>query len=222
MTFSYGVTEHGVRDQIGEAYKEAHEQHEPPSRQVAYLAKVVIGATKELLKRPDSVMEFIRGLAEHQARRNLPLEWITPSGLPVSSNRCYEPNTKTVEIKSRRRRVEYQVADGRKDKIIAADAANDAPANFVHSMDAAHLVLAVNAAADEGITDIAVIHDCYAALAPQAQRFQQIIRIQMALMYRCFDVLGRLREGCGGTNYYLPETGKLDLLEIQNAEYPFT
>jgi DNA-directed RNA polymerase len=222
MTFSYGVTERGVRGQIVKAYKEAHEQHEPPSRQVRYLAKVVIDATKELLRRPDGVMEFIRGLAEHQARQNLPLQWMTPSGLAVSSNRCYEPNTKKIEIKSRRRQVEYRVADGRTDKIIASDAANDAPANFVHNMDAAHLVLAVNAAVDEGITDIAVIHDCYAAPAPQVQRFQQIIRVQMALMYRCFDVLGRLHEGCGQTNYYPPETGRLDLLEIQNAEYPFT
>jgi Autographiviridae RNA polymerase len=222
MTFSYGVTKGGVRDQIIEAYKKEHGQNERPWH-VAYLAKVVIDATKDLLKRPDSVMEFIRGLAGLQAWRNLPLEWVTPSGLPVSNNRCYEPNTKTVEIKSRHRRIEYRVADGRTNKIIAADAADDAAPNFVHSMDAAHLVLAVNAAVAEGITDIAVIHDCYAALAPQVQRFQQIIRTQMAMMYHFFDVLGRLRDGCGPLiGHTLPETGKLDLFEIQNAEYAFT
>jgi Autographiviridae RNA polymerase len=223
MTFSYGVTEGGVRTQIIEAYKEEFGLHEPHPLHVNYLAEMIITATKEMLRRPNDVMEYIRGLAELQAERNLPLKWMPPSGLPVINNRCYEPNTKTVELKLKGRRVEYRVADGRKDKINTADAMNDAPANFVHSMDAAHLALAVNAAVEEGITDIAVVHDCYGAAAPQVQRFQQIIRIQMALMYRCFDVLGRLRDGCGPLNIHaLPETGKLDLLQIQRAEYTFT
>jgi Autographiviridae RNA polymerase len=223
MTFSYGVTEGGVRAQIIEAYKEEHWGHEPHPWHVDYLAKMIMAATKEILKRPDAVMEFIRGLAGLQAWRNLPLKWITPSGLPVSSNRCYEPNTKTVELKLAGTRVEYRVAEGRNDKIVHADAIDDGPANFVHSMDAAHLVLSVNAAVEEGITDIAVVHDCYGAAAPQVQRFQKIIRIQMGLMYHCFDVLGRLRDGCGPLiGHTLPETGKLDLLEIQNAEFPFT
>ena len=105
-----------------------------------------MATTKEILGRPKAVMEFIRGLAELQAWRSLPLKWITPSGLPVSSNRCYEPNTKTVKLTLPGRRVEYRVADGRKDKINTEDAINDAPANFVHSMDATHWVFSVNAA----------------------------------------------------------------------------
>jgi DNA-dependent RNA polymerase len=224
MTYSYGVTEGGIRDQIVEAYKEEFGKPEPELWQhVDYLAKMTMATTKEMLRRPEAVMEFTRGLAELQAWRNLPLKWITPTGLPVSSNRCYEPNTKTVELKLPRRRVEYRVAEGRKDKIILGAARNDAPANFVHSMDAAHLVLSVNAAVDDGITDVAVVHDCYGAAAPQVQRFQQIIRIQMALMYRCFDVLGALLAGCQPLiGHTLPEKGTLDLLEIQHAEYPFT
>jgi hypothetical protein len=83
------------------------------------------------------------------------------------------------------------------------------------------LVLSVNAAVNDGIVDIAVVHDCFAAPAPQVQRFQQIIRREMALMYHCFDVLARLRDGCESA-IGLPETGNLDLLEIQVAEYPFT
>ena len=223
MTFSYGVTEGGVRAQIIEAYKEEFGLHEPHPWHVNYLAKTIVEANKEILRRPDDVMEFIRGLAELQAWRNLPLKWVTPSGLPVSSNRCYEPNTKSVKLTLAGTRVDYRVAEGRKDKIILADAINDGPANFVHSMDATHLVLSVNAAVEEGISDVAVVHDCYGAPAPRVQQFQQIIRREMALMYHSFDVLGRLRDGCGPLiGHTLPETGKLNLLEIQAAEYPFT
>jgi DNA-directed RNA polymerase, mitochondrial len=223
MTFSYGVTEGGVRAQIVEAYKEEFGQHEPQPWHVDYLAKIIMAATKEILRRPDNVMGFIRGLAELQAWRNLPLTWITPSDLPVISNRCYEPNTKPVELKLHRRRVEYLVADGRKDKINVADAINDAPANFVHSMDAAHLVQTVNAAVKVGITDFAVIHDCYWSLAPQVGHFQYIVRVLMHVMYQHHDALGLLRDGCGPLiGHTLPETGKLDLSKIDKAQYPFT
>jgi len=223
MTFSYGVTEGGVRAQIIKAYKDDHWNLEPQSWDVDYLAKTIVQANKEILRRPDDVMDFIRGLAELQAWRNLPLKWVTPSGLPVSSNRCYEPNTKSVKLTLAGTRVDYRVAEGRKDKIILADAINDGPANFVHSQDAAHLVLSVNAAVEDDITDVAVVHDCYGALAPQVQRFQKIIRVQMGLMYHYFDVLRALRAGCEPIiGHTLPETGELDLLEIQNAEYSFT
>jgi DNA-directed RNA polymerase len=223
MTFSYGVTAAGVRAQIVEAYKEEFGLHEPHPWHVDYLAKKIIEANKEILRGPDAVMEFIRSLAELEAWRNLPLKWITPSGLPVISNRCYEPNIKTVELKLHGRRVEYEVADGRKDKIDPDDAVNDAPANFVHSMDAAHLVLSVNTAVEDGITDIAVVHDCYGSLAPQVERFQYIVRVALYAMYELHDVLGALRDGCGPLiGHTLPERGKLDLSKICKANYPFT
>jgi DNA-directed RNA polymerase len=220
MTFSYGVTEEGVRRQIIEAYKEDHELHEPQPWHVAYLAKTVLAATAEILKRPSAAMAFMCGLTEGQAKQNLPLTWISLTGLPIISNRCYAPNTKLVEIKLKRRRV-YLVADGRKDEIVPSEAVNDGPANFTHSMDASHLCRWVNAAVREGITDFAVIHDCYGSLAPQVQRFHQIGRREMALMYLCYDALLRLWHN-NGRHGEPPEMGKLDLFEVQRAEYAFT
>jgi DNA-directed RNA polymerase len=226
MTFSYGVTDHGVWGQIREAYKEKHwNEPEPDFSHVDYLAKLIDKVTREVLERPHKVKEFIRKLAKLRASRNRPLEWETPSGLPVISNRCYEPNVRTVETKLDRTRVEYQVTVGRKDKIIEAKAINQGPANFVHSMDAAHLVLSVNdAAVRDGIVDVAVVHDCYGALAPQVLRFQQIIRVQMVAMYRWFDVLGDLRKSCEPVpdDLTLRETGTLVLEKIQTADYTFT
>jgi DNA-directed RNA polymerase len=222
MTFSYGVTAEGVRKQIIEAYKEEFSLNEPQPRHVNYLTKLIRATTEEILRRPSRVMEFIRDLAELQARQNLPLKWITHSGMPVSSNRCYAPNTRRVELKLSGRRVRYSVADGRKGEIDVKEAVNHAPPNVIHSLDATHLVLSVNAAVKEGIVDVAVVHDCFAALAPQVQRFQQIIRSELALMYHA-KVLACLRDGCEGASVIeLPETGNLDLLEIQNAEFPFT
>jgi DNA-directed RNA polymerase, mitochondrial len=83
--------------------------------------------------------------------------------------------------------VDHKIADGvtpeiRKRKVLRA-----ASPNFIHSLDAAHLIKAVNAAVSEGIVDILTVHDCYACLAPQAARFLGIIHEQLHEMYRDHD-----------------------------------
>src|SRR5262249_4243323 len=160
-TFPYGVTLFGVIQQITEAYQEDHDWHEP--RYAGYLAKLVLKTTKQILQRPDQAMECIRKLAAHQAAQNLPLKWVTPTGLPVISNRCYKPNVRPVELALKRRRV-FLVADGRKDEINADEAMNDGPPNLTHSMDAAHLCRTANALVRRGITEFCMIHDCYGGL----------------------------------------------------------
>jgi DNA-directed RNA polymerase len=73
---------------------------------------------------------------------------------------------------------------------------NGAAPNFVHALDASHLIRVVNAAASEGITSLAVVHDSFGCLAPQARELHRIIRKQLALLYD-WDVLADLREAAG-------------------------
>ena len=54
--------------------------------------------------------------------------------------------------------------------------ANGVAPNCVHACDAAHLLLVANAAAVEGIRQIATAHDSFGRLASQARRFNQVIR----------------------------------------------
>jgi len=56
--------------------------------------------------------------------------------------------------------------------------ANGVAPNFVHACDAAHLQLVANAAAVEGIRQIATVHDSFGCLASQARRINQMIREQ--------------------------------------------
>jgi len=127
-------------------------------------------------------MEYICGLTDHCTKRGRPLRWFSPTGLPIA-NRYYKSNTSTVEMKLRGVRVRYRVADGWSSDIVKRKARDSAPANFVHSRDAAHLIRSVNAAVREGITSVVCVHDCFGAIAPRSQRFQNIIRAELALMY---------------------------------------
>jgi hypothetical protein len=56
--------------------------------------------------------------------------------------------------------------------------ANGVAPNFVRACDAAHLQLVANAAAVEGIRQIATVHDSFGCLASQARRINQMIREQ--------------------------------------------
>ena len=81
-------------------------------------------------------------------------------------------------------------------------------------MDAAHLIRTVLAAAREDIPGL-TIHDCFSCLAPHAGRFSSIIRVQMAMLYARQNHLAAL-------GIELPSYGKLDPLEVTNAEYTFS
>jgi DNA-directed RNA polymerase len=88
--------------------------------------------------------------------------------------------------------------------------------NFVHSLDAAHLVRVVNACAADGINDILTVHDSFAVHAPHAVQLNQIIRREMGMMYQAYDACC-LQENYPSANPLL--LGNLDPLDIQNAEW---
>jgi hypothetical protein len=64
------------------------------------------------------------------------------------------------------------------------------------------------------------VHDGFACLAPQATRFDQIIRRELAMLYARQDHLRDLRD-YNRLDADLPECGRLDALDLQQSEYPF-
>src|SRR5262249_61282545 len=129
----------------------------------------------------------------HRMDRGLFLQWVTPSGFPVS-NRYQKEKTITVDcMRSGVRAVRHDIVDGVWFKIKKQKTLDSGPANFVHSLDAAHLIKVVNAAFSEYIRDIITTHDCYYCLAPVATRFNRIIRFELFDMYRQLDALSDLR-----------------------------
>jgi DNA-directed RNA polymerase len=66
--------------------------------------------------------------------------------------------------------------------------------NFVHPLDAAHLLRTVNAAVAGGISAIATAHDSFACLPSRAARFRQLIQEEFVRMYQEHDVLAEVYE----------------------------
>jgi DNA-directed RNA polymerase, mitochondrial len=219
MTYAYSVTKHGMAQQLVETHSELHADSTWPTDTAArYLAKVIMTVSEETLPRPAAAMAFIRKLAGECADKGKVLEWTSPTGFPWA-NRYHKSNVKTVHLESRGEYVRHLVADGFKPGVLKQKSMNGAAPNFVHALDASHLIRVVNAAARDGITSIAVVHDSFGCLAPHARTLYWIIREELALLYEC-DVLADLREAAGSTEP-LPTKGSLDTSLLMKSKYAF-
>jgi DNA-directed RNA polymerase len=251
MTFAYSSKEFGMSEQHFEDTMEPLElkllkkeidahpfgESEEEWRQCSrYLAKRVLAAIKDVVKGPAQAMEFMQKLAKALAHEGKPLAWTSPAGLPCI-NRYHENTTEVIELwcydKGVKLRTQVTVATGYETPIAKEKAAAGIAPNFVHSHDAAHLLLTVAASADEGIADIATVHDSFGCLPSRATRFNQIIREQFLKMYTDHDVLSELleraRTDLTPANHWrldeaiaaMPQKGTLDLTEILHARYAF-
>jgi Autographiviridae RNA polymerase len=87
-----------------------------------------------------------------------------------------------IDVYLRGKRKQVSFATGYAEEIREQKAADAAAANFVHSVDAAHLQLVALAAANEGI-DLVTVHDCFGCIAPRAARLNEIIREQFIRLH---------------------------------------
>ena len=160
------------------------------------------------------------------------MQWTSPVGTPWI-NRYHPPvvsrvNLYLVEggITSHTR---VTITTGVTKEIDKIRSANSVAPNFVHALDGSHLLLVANASVREGLTSLATVHDSYGCRAPQAARFNQIIREQFALMYEKHDVLTEILEqaSCDLTpanQKRLPKPitpGPLNVKDILNADFAF-
>jgi DNA-directed RNA polymerase len=195
-------------------------------RFVWFLVNHIRAAIEDVLPGIIKVMEFIGKTTKALAVKNKSLSWVSPSGMPVCS-RYHVKTTKPVEVWLSGKRHQYTIAIGDKSIVDLKKAVRAAPANFVHSMDAAHMALVTNAAAARGIVDVMMVHDSFGCHAANAARFRDIIREQFVTMYEEHDVLVELRDAAAtklGADDDLPPVparGALLLRDVLQSDFAF-
>jgi DNA-directed RNA polymerase len=245
MTFAYSSNEFGMTQQhiedtmepleyeVLKKEREVHpfgETRDEWKLMSRYLAKRTLAAIKQVVSLPAGAMGCLQGVARALAHEGACVSWVSPAGIPCI-NRYHESTTKQIQIwcydKGVNVKTKLTVATGYTDIVKKEKAASAIAPNVVHSMDAAHLLLTVQACGAEGITSIATIHDSFGCLPSQADRFNQIIREQFLRMYAEHDILAEILETAKKhlVNHKrlpeLPAKGTLDLTEILNAQYAF-
>jgi DNA-directed RNA polymerase len=171
-------------------------------------------AAEELLRGPQTVMDYVKSIADHCASNELLTEWTSPTGFPCV-NRYQEGNIETASIGRGAERVRNRVGDGRRKEILIDDALRGAAPNFVHSQDAAHLAHTVNGFGK----DILTVHDSFSCHASNIADLHFAIRAALVGIYLPEDYkdwLAELRgQNVSSDDILLPPPmGELDVLQI--------
>jgi DNA-directed RNA polymerase len=244
MCFSYGSKRYGMREQIltdtMKPLKDKVTAGELPVHPYGndngfmasnVLAEAIYTSIKEVMKAPYEAMNFLQACAKALAHENKHVEWVTPLGMPVV-HRVLEEKDERISlwlhnsgVKQRfRPRVTVDT-----ETINKRTAANGISPQFVHSYDACLLQMVAIECQTQNI-EIAVIHDSFSCLAPQASEMGRIIRECFVQLFTQHDALSCFRDTVlrqlTHANWHriphLPVKGGLTLETVKDAQYAFS
>ena len=186
-------------------------------------SKVIWDSLNETVTSAVDGMNFIQRVAAYMAKAGCHLEWETPTGFVVEQ--------KEYEYKSRRIKTQlmgntrFSVAE-ETNKLDVNKMQSSSSPNFVHSMDASHLIMAVNAFLDAGFSGIAVIHDDFGTHACDTPKLRDLLRETFVKLYDENDVLAQFIEHNEALlleeiDIDLPVPGELNIKDVLNSPYAF-
>ncbi|BAM39473.1 DNA-directed RNA polymerase precursor [Theileria orientalis strain Shintoku] len=139
MTICYGVTRVGAIDQVEAKLKDVKKVAQLPEAELrglaTYLATKILTSITSVFSRAMGIKNWLDEISLLHNQHNVPVTWISPVGLPCEQPYCLSV-TKTVKTPLQAINVARYVpgVDKRRQKLAF-------PPNFIHSLDAAHLML---------------------------------------------------------------------------------
>lgn len=224
MTVPYGVTLRGMKDQLFSELKDVAAIDRLAD--ATYLAQCNHSAIGTVVVAASLAMDWLREAAKIAASNQLPVRWTTPSGyLAVQDYRDDEGDKIDFTVLGKR----YQLNLNRTgSKLNVRKQALGISPNFVHSLDAAHLMRTVLLCSQDGMEDFAMIHDSYGCHAGHADLLRDNLRQAFVDQYSQ-PVLQKFRDELAeqlppelvAELPPLPPMGDLDLEQVKNSEYFF-
>lgn len=233
MTLPYGVTAYGMKDQILEVLKEAKQEGQPILDEevnlftaAGYIAKQINKGIREVVLAAPEAMTWLQKVAKIASEDEIPVTWRTPMGLPIHQKYAA---TKKRQIKCHFGSLVVKPSINEElDKLDRRRQAAGIAPNFVHSLDASHLMLTVHYAAQLGLDSFAMVHDSFGVHASDATDLSWILRKAFVDQYST-DQLESFREQVAAQLSDeqraklppVPEKGDLDIKEVMQSWYFF-
>jgi len=233
MTLPYGSTKFSCRQFLLEWIVETAEKMPKGSNPLeglemeaaSLLSEHVWSSIGEVVVAARVAMDWLRECASVSSKAEVPLLWTTPDGFPVSQ--AYM-NTSKRRVKTRLGdQLIYAAMRDQKDSLDVRRQANGVAPNWVHSMDATHLRMAVLLAKDNGVRSVAVVHDSFGTLAADTDMLAACLRESLVSLYTDRDNLAEFRlEICSALPTsdnipQVPEVGNLNLNLIKESDFVF-
>jgi DNA-directed RNA polymerase len=234
MTLAYGSKEYGFKEQLMEdIIRPAKQSGKDFPFQgdgyagAQYMAKAIWVSVNKVLVKAGEAMRWLQGAASLAASEELPVRWTTPVGFPVMQ--AYADLEKRKVKTAINGRLVYLTMYAEKDNLDRRKQSSGIAPNFVHSCDAAHMMLTVVRAKQAGIDNFAMIHDSFGTTAGDVENLYHTVREAFCEMYQEIEVLESFRDEIvqqlSAKNLEklaaLPAKGSLDLSSVVDSRYCF-
>jgi len=225
MTLPYGSTVQSCREYIYKYMVEEAGDSFPKElrfRMSVFLTPVLWASIAEVVVAARRAMDWLQKCAGTIAKGNSSIVWWTPLGFPVVQDRKKVKLTRVMTELSGSFKIQVGEQIGTMD--VLKNRLGIAP-NFVHSMDACHLMLTCTKAVEYGVTDFAFIHDDYGTHACDTDTLHQAIREAFVELYGDSDPLIDFKifneDHAGIVLPDPPRHGLLKLDEVIESDYFF-
>lgn len=220
MCLPYGMTRQGMQRAL------VRKEHAVriggnPWTNARYLQELTSDVVaREIAAGARALTDWLRDVARLAGKRNVSIHWTTPVGLVMA--REYRQEKKHVVHTPGQKHVLW--ASPSDAQVNVAKQGRALPANFVHSLDAAHLMLTVNRCFEAGIDSFEPVHDSFATHACDIDLLNRILREEFVKMHSQPILQGFITEveaQCGFELPPLPPRGSLDLQQVKDSRYFF-
>jgi len=176
MTNVYGVTNYGAKLQFKKVLSDVDSFPKERLNSCSnYLVRNVFNSIEDLFTCSKEIQDWLIAISIAISKRlNMPVEWCTPLGFPVVQ--YYYKKAQRIQVDSNRQR-------------------NGCPPNYIHSLDATHMMLTSLYCEKQGIT-FASVHDSFWTHPSNIEDLSKILRDQFVSLYSD-DLLNDL------SNYFL-------------------
>lgn len=224
MTTVYGVTPVGGRKQVQSKISKDSDilgQQRLKYYAAMMIANLALKGARAACPAAAAAMDWLTECAKMIARAGRTVQWTTPLGFPVEQ---HYRNWPKVSVHTVVQRVRVIVNDERVPVSIRRQTKSFAP-NYVHSLDAAHMMRTAIRCRREGVW-FAMVHDSYWTHAADTDRLARILREEFIALHEqpqlqvLHTELQRLH-----ADLKLPDPpacGDLDLNQVLESEYFFS
>jgi len=265
MTITYGVTKRGILDQLLSehfyisglvdnhyVYKAKEEDKLGDVgltiKDLDGLSGIIYNALFESHEVLNKFVIYFDSIVDMMNKLDLPIQWITPSGLKLTQRytrfTTYDITTAIRGLKPKKTILRKPLISKKGKYVINTQKQMNAfMPNFIHSFDAAHIVLLTTKISKSYNFNIVTIHDCFGTNANYAELLSEIIKETFIAMYidkqciddfhkhilNCINLSYRIDNGVvmdkEGNKIIIPEKpiiGKLEISKILPYSSTFT
>ena len=190
-----------------------------------FLAIKIKESVDNICPTASNVMNYLNGIARCFAKEDKIIEWTTPSGFFVKQNYLVT-KSKQIETKFGHSKVRLHLAENTKD-VDKKKTTQSFPANFIHSLDAANVHLALQKAKAKGLNQFTTIHDCFGAPASDIEDFINCAKESFVQIYQDYVLDDLYNQAAKQLKdpVKLPsplDMGELHISEVMSAPYVFS